>query len=72
MSQTEKQEIEQMIEDIKRKLQVVNGAAVKAEDYGSGQYDEIKAIHNMVMAKPSFSVNEMDAIVNELGALRNK
>ncbi|SDN26983.1 Uncharacterized protein YfkK, UPF0435 family [Alkalicoccus daliensis] len=67
-----KQEIEVMIEDIKSKLQIVNGAAMKAEFYGAEQYDELKELHQMVMAKPSLSVSEMDAIVSELGSMRNK
>ncbi|MFC4735573.1 DUF1128 domain-containing protein [Bacillus daqingensis] len=67
-----KQEIEKMIDDIKTKLQIVNAGAMKSEFYAADQYEEIKEIHQMVMAKPSFSVNEMDAIVSELGAMRNK
>ncbi|WP_147802347.1 DUF1128 domain-containing protein [Alkalicoccus halolimnae] len=67
-----KQEMENMIEEIKQKLQIVNGGAMKAEFYGEDKYKEIQEIHQMVMSKPSFSVNEMDAIVSELGAMRNK
>lgn len=74
MSDIEKrnQEIEVMIEDIKKKLQIVNGAAMKPEFYGSDKYEELKELHQMVVAKPSLSVNEMDAIVSELGKMRNK
>nr|WP_245922561.1 DUF1128 domain-containing protein [Alkalicoccus saliphilus] len=67
-----KEEMAQMIEDIKDKLQIVNGGAMKAEFYGAEKYDEIKEIHDMVMSKPNFSVNEMDAIVSELGNMRNQ
>lgn len=74
MNETEerKQEIEVMIEDIKSKLQIVNGAAMKAEYYGADKYEEMKELHQMVMSKPSLSVSEMDAIVSELGNMRNK
>jgi uncharacterized protein YfkK (UPF0435 family) len=71
-TEVKKEEMAQMIEDIKDKLQIVNGGAMKAEFYGAEKYDEIKEIHDMVMAKPSFSVNEMDAIVSELGNMRNQ
>jgi uncharacterized protein YfkK (UPF0435 family) len=67
-----KEEMAQMIEDIKDKLQIVNGGAMKAEFYGAEKYDERKEIHDMVMSKPNFSVNEMDAIVSELGNMRNQ
>lgn len=74
MSDLEKrnQEIEVMIEDIKKKLQIVNGAAMKPEFYGADKYEEMKELHQMVTAKPSLSVSEMDAIVSELGKMRNK
>ncbi|PRO65258.1 DUF1128 domain-containing protein [Alkalicoccus urumqiensis] len=67
-----KAEMAQMIEDIKTKLQIVNGGAMKAEFYGADKYEDIQAIHAHVMSKPNFSVNEMDAIVSELGSMRNE
>lgn len=60
-----------MIEDIKTKLHIVNGAAIKPEDFSFEKYDEIEEIHTMVMKKNNFSVSELDAIVSELGTMRD-
>ncbi|ADH99222.1 DUF1128 domain-containing protein [Salisediminibacterium selenitireducens] len=67
-----REELSRMIEEIKRKLQIVNGAAIKAESFSLNKYDEIEEIYEMVISKPSFSVSEMDAIVSELGQMRDR
>lgn len=61
-----------MIEDIKSQLQIVNGGAMKAEHYSLDRFEDIEELHTMVMKKSNFSVSEMDAIVSELGSLRDK
>jgi uncharacterized protein YfkK (UPF0435 family) len=33
-------------------------------------YEELKDIYDLVMKKPTFSPNEMQAIVEELGSLK--
>lgn len=60
-----------MIEDIKTKLHIVNGAAIKPEHFSLKKFDEIEEIHAMVMKKGNFSVSELDAIVSELGTMRD-
>jgi uncharacterized protein YfkK (UPF0435 family) len=35
-------------------------------------YEELKEIYEMVLRKNSFSPNEMQALVEELGSLRKK
>jgi uncharacterized protein YfkK (UPF0435 family) len=67
-----REEISAMIEDIKTKLQVVNGAAIKPEHFSLKKYEDIEEIHAMVMKKDNFSVSEMDAIVSELGSMRDR
>lgn len=64
-------ELSSMIEDIKTKLHIVNGAAIKPEHFSLDKFEEIKEVHAMVMKKSSFSVSEMDAIVSELGTMRD-
>lgn len=59
-----------MIEDIKTRLHIVNGAAIKPEDFSSEKYEEIEELHTMVMKKNNFSVSELDAIIAELGTMR--
>lgn len=60
-----------MIEEIKMKLHMVNGAAIKPGHFSLKKFDEIEEIHAMVMKKNNFSVSEMDAIVSELGTMRD-
>ncbi|PYZ93177.1 hypothetical protein CR194_08230 [Salipaludibacillus keqinensis] len=61
-----------MIEDIKSKLHIVNGAAIKPEHFSYEKYDDIEEIHTMVMKKDRFSVSELDAIVSELGSMKDR
>ncbi|AOM83217.1 DUF1128 domain-containing protein [Salisediminibacterium beveridgei] len=65
-------DLSHMIEEIKRKLHVVNGAAIKAESFSLNKYDDIEEIYDMVMSKDSFSVSELNAIVSELGQMRDR
>ncbi|WP_096189159.1 DUF1128 domain-containing protein [Evansella halocellulosilytica] len=61
-----------MIEEIISQLKVVNAGAIRPEDYSLDRFEDVQEIHTMVMKKPSFSVSEMDAIVTELGSMRDK
>ncbi|KGM45073.1 DUF1128 domain-containing protein [Neobacillus niacini] len=62
--------VEYMIEQIKEKLKVLNLGAIKPSHFDEDMYEELKEIYEMVMKKPSFSPNEMQALVEELGSLR--
>lgn len=62
--------VEYMIEQIKEKLKVLNLGAIKHSHFDEEMYEELKEIYEMVMKKPSFSPNEMQALVEELGNLR--
>jgi len=59
-----------MIDAIKTKLRVASGAAIKAEFFDEGKYEDLKDIYELVESKDRFSVSEIDAIVSELGKLR--
>ncbi|WP_078554732.1 DUF1128 domain-containing protein [Bacillus alkalicellulosilyticus] len=59
-----------MIEEIKKKLQVVNGGAIRPEGFDVKHYDDIHDIYSMVMRQNSVSVRELDAIITELSKLR--
>mgnify|MGYP005759692967 CR=1 FL=1 len=65
-----RENIEFMLEEIKRKLQIVNAGALKASSFETEKYEDLRDIYEHVMGKNSFSVSEMDAIVTELGRLR--
>ena len=72
MDLTEKtiENVEFMIEKIKEKLKVLNLGAIKPSHFDENMYAELKDIYELVMKKNSFSPNEMQALVEELGNLR--
>lgn len=74
MNLTEKstENVEYMIEAIKGKLKVLNLGAIKPSHFDEEMYEELKDIYELVMRKPSFSPNEMQAIAEELGNLRKQ
>ncbi|RKD75401.1 MULTISPECIES: DUF1128 domain-containing protein [Sinobaca] len=61
--------VHEMMDVMRIKLQIVNPAALDAENFDLNRYDEIKELYDMVSSKDKFSVSEMDAIVSELGKL---
>lgn len=64
--------VEFMIEKMKEKLKVMNFGAIKPNHFDEEMYEELKEIYDMVMKKDSFSISEMQAIVEELGSLRKQ
>lgn len=62
--------IEYLISQIIGKLKMVNTGAMKSDSLNEEMYEELHEIYEMVMKKDSFSPNEMQAIVEELGRLR--
>jgi uncharacterized protein YfkK (UPF0435 family) len=59
-----------MMEEIKKKLRMATGAALKATQLNDEQYEDLKDIYEMVAGKSSFSISEIEAITVELGRLR--
>lgn len=59
-----------MIEEIKKKLRMATGAALKATALNDEQYDDLRDIYEMVASKTNFSISEIEAITSELGRLR--
>jgi uncharacterized protein YfkK (UPF0435 family) len=72
LSQKSTENVEYMIEQIKEKLKVLNFGAIKPSHFDEDMYEELKEIYEMVLRKNSFSPNEMQALVEELGSLRKK
>jgi uncharacterized protein YfkK (UPF0435 family) len=70
LSQKSVENVEYMIEKIKEKLKVLNFGAIKPSHFDEEMYEELKDIYELVMKKPTFSPNEMQAIAEELGSLR--
>jgi uncharacterized protein YfkK (UPF0435 family) len=59
-----------MMEEIKKKLRMASGAALKASSLNDNQYEDLKDLYEMVAAKSKFSISEIEAITVELGRLR--
>jgi uncharacterized protein YfkK (UPF0435 family) len=72
LSQKSAENVEFMIEKIKEKLKVLNLGAIKPTHFDEEMYEELKEIYELVMKKNSFSPNEMQALVEELGNLRKQ
>ncbi|UAL52861.1 DUF1128 domain-containing protein [Metabacillus dongyingensis] len=70
LSEKSVENVEYMIEQIKEKLRVINIGAIKPSHFDEEMYEELKDIYDLVMKKNTFSPNEMQAIVEELGNLR--
>jgi uncharacterized protein YfkK (UPF0435 family) len=70
LSEKSIENVEYMIEQIKEKLRVLNLGAIKPSHFDEEMYEELKEIYEMVQRKNSFSPNEMQALVEELGSLR--
>jgi uncharacterized protein YfkK (UPF0435 family) len=62
--------VEFMIEDIKKRLKMAAVAAIRPASFDITQYEDIKDIYDLVSSKDHYSINEMEAIVTELGRLR--
>ena len=70
MRERTRESLNEMIEQMKDKLRLVNSDAMKADQFPIERFDDVEELHTMVMKKGTFSVSEMDAIVSELGNLR--
>mgnify|MGYP002716175229 FL=1 len=63
---------EEMIKNIRKKLNIVNQALLNPENFKDTDTKDIKEIHDFVMSKDSFSPSEITAIADELGNLRHE
>ncbi|MEW4372481.1 DUF1128 domain-containing protein [Paenibacillus kandeliae] len=72
LSQKTPENLSIMIEGIKTKLRMASGAAMQASAFSLDQYEDIHDVYDIVMNKPNLSISEVEALVSELGRLRNK
>lgn len=61
-----------IIEGIKAKLNMANTAVMRPEDFDLEHYEDLLYLYNMVQKKSAFGINEMTAIVEELGQMRKQ
>lgn len=71
LNEQSQENIEYMIEQIKLKLRMASGAAMQASAFSKDQYEDIRDLYDMVMSKKTLSISEVEALVSELGRLRN-
>jgi len=62
--------VEYMIEVIKTKLKMATAAAMQASSFSVNRYEDIQELYDIVMSKQNFSISEIEALVSELGKLR--
>ncbi|MBW7476767.1 DUF1128 domain-containing protein [Paenibacillus oenotherae] len=72
LNEATQENVEFMIEAIKNKLRMATGAAMQATHFNMDQYEDIKDLYEVVSSKDKFSISEVEALVSELGKLRNK
>lgn len=70
LSQQTAENLQHMIEAIIAKLKMATAAAMKPDSFDLNNYEDVRDIYELVMSKDRFSINEMEAIVSELGQLR--
>ncbi len=70
LSKATPENVDYMIEQIKTRLRMATGAAIKSTQFNEAMYEDLKDLYDMVMSKERFSISEIEAIVSELGNLR--
>ena len=60
-----------MLDEIKTKLKMATAAAMQSSSFNLNNYEDIKDIYEVVTSKSNFSISEVEALVSELGKLRN-
>lgn len=72
LSQPTPENLATIIEGIKSKLNMANTTVMRPEDFDLVHYEDLLYLYNMVQKKATFSINEMTAIVEELGGMRKQ
>lgn len=72
LNEATQENVEWMIEAIKSKLKMATAAAMQASHFNIDRYEDIKDLYEVVAEKSAFSISEVEALVSELGKLRNK
>jgi uncharacterized protein YfkK (UPF0435 family) len=72
LSQPSQENIEYMIEGIKNKLKMASAAAMQASAFSVDKYEDILDIYEVTMNGGNLSISQVEAIVSELGRLRQK
>lgn len=73
MSLSEKtlENIQFMVDEIKKKLNVITDVSIKPEHFTIDNYEGIKEIYEHIATRDKYSVSEIVAILDELKLLKN-
>ena len=72
MEEPSQENVAFIIEAIKTKLRMASGAAMQASNFSLDNYEDLREVYEIVAGKEKFSISEVEAIVSELGQLRQK
>ena len=59
-----------MLEEIKNRLKMATMAAIKPDHFNEEHYEDVRDLYEFVITKSTFSITEMEAIVDELGRIK--
>lgn len=59
-----------MLEEIKNRLKMATMAAIKPDHFNADHYEDVRDLYEFVITKTTFSITEMEAIVDELGRIK--
>lgn len=62
--------VQYMLEEIKNRLKMATMAAIKPDHFNAEHYEDIRDLYDMIISKSSYSILEMEAIVDELGRMK--
>jgi uncharacterized protein YfkK (UPF0435 family) len=66
-----KENLEQLVEEIKSNLRLVNASIIRPEDFGLDQYEKLLEIHRLIQKKEGrLTMMEIEGILEELRELR--
>ncbi|RYM07309.1 DUF1128 family protein [Sporolactobacillus sp. THM7-7] len=60
-----------MVRTIRHKLQLVNGKMLRSDDFSLSKYEPLYDIYTLVQRQKSISTFQIEAILEELKALRD-
>ncbi len=61
-----------IIDALRSKLAVINGALLDSDDYSIEDYEDLHDLYEMIYKRQNMSISEMEGVVAELGSLRKK
>ncbi|WP_091494360.1 DUF1128 domain-containing protein [Amphibacillus marinus] len=70
LSEATEQNLAYLLNEIGKKLGVVNTALLDVDDYNLEKYDDLKWLFNHLEGKENLSVSETQAFIEELSKIR--